>query len=310
MIIYQLVFGTDSGQVNCIFHDDQNASAGIGPNGEYNCFTCGAKARDEVGFIAKYFNVSLLRASKIKGSLMRLNTYNYKEQPITLEQQTFLNGIGIEDTVINKFFFQSGVGKLMFKHTWQRYPVGYTWFNSPLLSNHNASAPKYKYDGNTIAGLLTPYDDVFKFKTLLICEGEKDMLTARSKGINNAVAKIGGANSHIIGGHNLQNKNIIICYDCDDWGRDAAQRDANDLTNKFGCQVKVLDLGLQNGEDLNDFFMKYNYNLNTFKSMVANTPVFVPTETQQSRFHKFVSSLSAVELKELTEIIKNITEEK
>ena len=43
MVIYQLVFGIDRGQVQCVFHDDQRASAGIGPNGEYNCFACGAK---------------------------------------------------------------------------------------------------------------------------------------------------------------------------------------------------------------------------------------------------------------------------
>jgi DNA primase len=310
MIIYQLVFGTDSGQVHCVFHDDQNKSAGIGPNGEYNCFTCGAKAKDEVGFIAKYFGVSLTRALRIKGSLFRMRSYNYQQFEVNDEQRTYLNSIGIDNTVIDQFFFQSGVGKLMFRHTWNTFPVGYTWFNSSLLSNHNASAPKYKYDGNTIAGLLTPYDDVFRFKTLLICEGEKDMLTARSKGINNAVAKIGGANSHIIGGINLQNKQIIICYDCDDWGRDAAVKDATDLTNKFNCKVKVIDLGLQNGEDLNDYFMKYNHTKDEFKTLAANTPIFIPTETQQSRFHKLVTSLSAEELQELTEIIKNITEEK
>jgi len=75
MLIYQLVFGIDRGQVQCVFHDDSHASAGIGPNGEYNCFACGTKAHDDIGFIAKYFGVGLERASKIKQSLERLQTY-------------------------------------------------------------------------------------------------------------------------------------------------------------------------------------------------------------------------------------------
>ena len=50
------------------------------------------------------------------------------------------------------------------------------------------------------------------------------MLTARSFGIPNAVAKIGGAKSYILGGRNFENKKIIICYDCDDYGRECNSR--------------------------------------------------------------------------------------
>ena len=82
MMIYTLVFGTDSGQVLCPFHDDTRMSAGIGPNGEFNCFACGASAHDEIGFIAKYFSVGIDRATRIKAALDRSQTIRYTKNPL------------------------------------------------------------------------------------------------------------------------------------------------------------------------------------------------------------------------------------
>lgn len=304
MIIYQLVFGIDRGQVQCVFHDDQRASAGIGPNGEYNCFACGAKAHDEVGFICKYFSVGINRAKRIQTALNNLQNYKYTQLPITTEQREYLRSIGLINSVIDKFFFRAGTGKLMFKHSWNGLNTGYTWFNSPTLSNYNASADKYHYDKNNIAGMLVPYDDVIKYPTIIICEGEKDMLTARSFGIPNAVAKIGGAKSYILGGRNFENKKIIICYDCDDYGREGAIQDATLLKERFNCNVKVLDLGLAKKEDLNDYFVKYGKTRDDFYNLIINTPEFiVPPQIKQSKLQKFVESLSESELNELINIL-------
>jgi len=195
MFIYQQVFGVDGGKVHCCFHDDSRTSAGVGPNGEFNCFACGAKAHDEIGFIAKFFGVGLDRASRIKRAYDALQTYAHAKNPLNQEQLDYLHRIGLTDAVISKYFLSNAVGKLMYCHTWAGMSVGYTWFNNPTLSNYNAGEEKYKYDKNVIAGMVTPYDDVEKYDTLIICEGEKDMLTAKSLGFPNAVAKVGGAKS-------------------------------------------------------------------------------------------------------------------
>lgn len=305
MLIYQLVFGVDSGQVQCVFHDDSRASAGIGPLGQYNCFACGAKAHDELGFICKYFSVTPARATRIKTALERIQDYKYTKRPLSQEQENFLQSIGFTDEVIKKYFFQASTGKLMYNHTWNGFDSGYTWFNNPSLSNYNASADKYHYDKNNIAGMLTPYDDVVKYDTLVICEGEKDMLTAKSLGIVNAVAKIGGAVSYIIGGLNLRNKNIVICYDCDDAGRVNAERDAGILIERFACKVKVIDLGLLDKEDLNDYFIKYKKTAQDFSNLITSTPLFVPQpQTVQSKFERLIQNLTDQELDELTKIIE------
>jgi len=305
MLIYQLVFGVDSGQVQCVFHDDTRASAGIGPLGQYNCFACGAKAHDEIGFICKYFSVGPDRATRIKTALDRIQDYKYNKRPLSQEQIDFLHSIGLIDEVINKYFFQASTGKLMYNHKWNGIDTGYTWFNSPLLSNYSASADKYHYDKNNIAGSLTPYDDVIRYNTLVICEGEKDMLTAKSFGVVNAVAKIGGAISYLIGGLNFHNKQIIICYDCDDVGRTNAERDATMLTERFACKVKVVDLGLQDKEDLNDYFVKYKKTLQEFNDLIVNTPLFVPQpQTVQTKFEKLIQNLTDQELDELELLLK------
>lgn len=289
-----------------MFHNDTHASAGIGPNGEYNCFTCGAKAHNSAGFIAKYFQISFDRAKSIRYKLNNLQKYKYNQQSVTQEQLKYLKGLGFSDPVIQKYFFCSSVGKLIFKQTWNGINVGYTWFNPTVLSAYNASAPKYKYDKNNIGGILTPYDDVIKYKTLIVTEGEKDMLIAKSLGIKNAVAKVGGAKTYMLGGLNIQDKQIVLVYDCDNWGREGAINDAVALQNRFNCKVKVVDLGLPNkGEDLHDYFVKYKHTKQDFYNLIKATPLFVaPPDINLSRVEKFVKGLSTEEFDELKKIIK------
>lgn len=306
MLIYELVFGTDAGQVSCCFHNDSVASAGIGPNGEYNCFACGAKAHDEKGFIAKYFGVGLERAERIYAALERGQTYKYTENPLEPNQIAYLQKIGITEAVYKKYFFNSSRGKLMYRHSWNGIPISHTWFNSPMLSNHNASAAKYKYDPSMIAGMVTPYDDAIFYKKFVICEGEKDMLTAKSMGIHNAVAKVGGAKTWLIGGINFHNKDIVIVYDCDTAGREGAIQDATTLTNRYACRVKVVDLGLQDKEDLNDYFIKYGHTVQDFFQLVGNTPIFVPTvQIEPTRIEKLVESMTKEEVANLLTIIRD-----
>lgn len=303
MNIYDYVFGVSCGQVQvqCCFHDDTKASAGIGPDLQYNCFACGAKANDDTTFIKKYFNVGDKRAASIKLKLDKANQYTPTKNPVTPEQRQYLNSVGITDPIINKYFYCQGNGKLIYEHTWNGLPLGTTWFNSPCLSNYNAGAEKYMYQG-TIGGLCTPYNDVMNYNSLLICEGEKDMLTAKSQGIKSAVAKIGGAITPLIGGVNFDNKTVVLVYDCDEPGRRGAQVDAKLLIENHACRVKVIDLGLQDKEDLNDYFVKYGHTVQDLYDLIKRTPEYViPPEHKMTKVEKFLSNLTENELKELKE---------
>lgn len=307
MNIYDYVFGVSCGQVQvqCCFHDDTCASAGISPSLQYNCFACGAHAGSDVGFIQNYFGVNTTRAKNIQQRLIDIDNYRPSKNPISVEQRTYLNQCGITDAIIDKHFFRQSNGKLMYEHSWNGSPIGYTWFNSPTLPEHNVGHPKYKYQG-TIGGMCTPYDDVVRYDTLLITEGEKDMLTAKSYGIKSAVAKVGGAMTPIIGGINFNNKKVVIIYDCDARGREGAEADAIYLKEECGCSVKVIDLGLQDKEDLNDYFVKYGHTAQDLYKLIQSTPEFViPQSKKLSKVEKFIQSLTKEELKELKEKIKN-----
>ena len=96
MNIYDYVFGVSCGQVqvNCCFHTDAKASAGISPDLQYNCFACGAKANNDVTFIRKYFNVSDQKAVSIQKTLENASRYTPIKNPVTAEQRNFLNNIG------------------------------------------------------------------------------------------------------------------------------------------------------------------------------------------------------------------------
>lgn len=303
MNIYDYVFGVSSGQiqVQCCFHDDTKASAGIGPDLQYNCFACGAKANDDLTFIKKYFNVGDQRAKSIQTKLEKANQYTPTKNPVTKEQRQYLNSVGITDPIINKYFYCQGNGKLIYEHTWNGLPLGTTWFNAPCLSNHNAGAEKYMYQG-IIGGLCTPYNDVMNYNTLLICEGEKDMLTAKSMGIKSAVAKLGGVRTPLIGGRNFDNKTVVLVYDCDEPGRKGAQVDAQLLIENHACRVKVIDLGLQDKEDLNDYFVKYGHTVQDLYDLIKNTPEYVISpEHKMTKVEKFLSNLTEKELQELKE---------
>lgn len=307
MNIYDYVFGVSCGQVqvNCCFHDDSKASAGISPTLQYNCFACGAKANDDLSFIKRYFNVGDKRAANIKEKLDKANRYVPTKNKVTTEQRNYLYSIGLTDQVIDKYFYCQNNGKLIYQHTWNNLPLGTTWFNSPMLSNYNAGSEKYMYNG-IIGGLCTPYDDVAKYNTILITEGEKDMLTAKSLGIKCAVAKLGGAITPLIGGVNFDNKKVVIVYDCDDPGRKGAEKDAEYLIDKHACSVKIIDLGLQNKEDLNDYFIKYNHTVQDFYNLIQSTPEYViPPEHKQTKVERFLDGLSPEELNELKEKLKH-----
>lgn len=312
--IYNLIFGTDSGQVCCCFQHDggiyeHKPSAGIGPNGEYHCFSCGISCHDPAGFISKYFNIPINQAVSMEKRLDNILGLKYTQGKPTDEQVEYLKNCGICDKIIEKYFFTSTNGKLYYRHTYNGIMIGATWFNAPALKNYNASESKYKY---TISkgGLCSPYDDVIKYPTLMVCEGEKDMLTAKSMGFDNAVAKIGGANSTIVAGQDWLNKKVVLIYDCDTPGREGMIKDADYLVTEFNCQVKCVNLNLNDKEDLNDYFIKYKHTKADLVQLIKDTPLHTLSEHHtKSKMQRLIDNLTQCEIEELKTILNKPMED-
>jgi len=313
MDIYELIYGTPLGyqsKVLCCFHEETEPSAYISPEGMFHCFGCDAKAHDDQTFIKKYFNTTMGRAFDIKNKLNGLQKkYIPNTGAITDEQRKYLNSIGINDNVINKYFKRKlSDNSLISWHTWNSCYLGYTIFNNPILPSYNASYEKYKYSPNTISGLCHPMDVVENMNAIIICEGEKDCYTLMSQGHKASVSKIGGANSPILPAVSFKDKRVAIIYDCDDAGRKGAIKDAVELMTKCNCTVKVIDLGLNDKEDLNDYFMKYNHTLQDLYDLINNTGEFIiPPEYLETPVDKAYKECLSLNYKEITELMNRLS---
>jgi putative DNA primase/helicase len=86
---------------------------------------------------------------------------------------------------------------------------------------------------------------------VLLCEGETDCLLARQHGFN-AVTATGGAGTwQDAWGAWFAGREVSICYDCDDAGRDGGKTVAAKLYG-HAQTVRIVDLGLEDGADITD----------------------------------------------------------
>jgi len=171
--------------------------------------------------------------------------------------------------------------------------------------NKIPNIPKVQYNKNANSGDIVPFD-VWKNDTrpTIICEGEKDMLVARSHGFN-AITLTGGSQSSLQKEYftYFKDRQVYICYDNDEAGRTGSIRMYKDL--KQYCDVSITDISsvcVENKEDITDFFVKYNKTaedlINILKSN-SNKPseedlkeVKSKYEIELSKIEKNVSSSS------------------
>lgn len=140
--------------------------------------------------------------------------------------------------------------------------------------NKLENIPKVRYNENTNSGDIVPFD-IWKndFRTTVICEGEKDMIVARSHGFN-AITLTGGSQSSFQNEYlqYFNNRDVFICYDNDDAGRRGALKLYKDL-KRYCRELAIVDISkvcLETKEDVTDFFVKYNKTSNDFKDLIKN----------------------------------------
>lgn len=139
--------------------------------------------------------------------------------------------------------------------------------------NKLPNTPKVEYMTNSKSGDIVPFD-LWKnnFNNTVICEGEKDMLVARSHGFN-AITLTGGSQASLQEEYinYFKGRNVYIVYDNDDAGRNGAKKLYKQLNNI--CSVYVTDISLictENKEDVSDFFNKYKRSKDDFISLLEN----------------------------------------
>jgi len=138
--------------------------------------------------------------------------------------------------------------------------------------------PKIKSRYGAVSGLIIPYDvwREDRTKTTLICAGEKDMAVARSYDFN-AITITGGENALPLHTADFKGRKVVILYDNDATGKQAAIKLAEYLKPICESVKNCTDFHnvcTEKGEDVTDFFNKYNKTRADMIQYLVNTPEF------------------------------------
>ena len=304
-MIFDIIFGKSYGKVHCPFHEgDSTASLSIAADGRWHCFACGAGGPHEVSFAQQYYGIAKTSATRLIEKLNSLPKYKYQEE-LDPEDIKYLTSIGISLDVQKKMM-RSSAGKLLYPHNYLGVEIDHTWFNYPGSTAHNPKYGKYSRDFGSVSGFLTPYKLALK-DTVIIVEGEKDMLTMLSNGIP-ATTIVGGANTlPYMMQRELKGKNVVIIYDCDDPGREGAAALVHWLYSIEVKSVKNVDLGLGEKEDINDWFVKYTMGREALIKLINATPNAEVTTTGSMKvfkmYRQITKQLSPEEQEELKALL-------
>ena len=243
--------------------------------GAFNCFVCGRHG-NELEFAQML--TGLPKEDIIKGHLVQEeleDDYSNWEQ---LQHQDLLNDfdmlLKLKDLNITGQVIESvKLGKITNKLATPVFVNGKLKNVARYNINKLPNTPKVEYMPNSKTGDIVPFD-LWKnnFNNTVICEGEKDMLVARSYGMN-AITLTGGSQASIKPEYleNFRNRNVYIVYDNDDAGRTGAKKLYKQLIDY--CNVFITNIGSickEEKEDVSDFFNKYNKSREDFIYILEN----------------------------------------
>jgi len=172
------------------------------------------------------------------------------------------------------------------------------------------NSPKVKSRSKSMNGLIIPFDtwrETKPTRVTLICAGEKDMAIARSHGFN-AITITGGESSLPKALKYFKNRRVAIAYDNDGTGIAGAKKLAATIS-PYTESVKVLTnfhgVCTEQGEDLTDYFTKYNKTRADLIKCIAETEEYVPTAEDLKKNYPVVDLLTACKPENVGKILRS-----
>lgn len=275
---------TEYVSVQCPFHDDRTSSAGLKPNGWFNCLV--PDCHKDMQFFD--FLVALRNQDKKDNT----NVYNIPNNFYEL----LIDDADVQKVNLGYQNLQYQLqGQQLYKITpevLQQLQIGNqnagelfsvpVWFEDALLGFKFYNPQKETKSWSSVGlknGMIIPFNiwNSDKRQTF-ICAGEKDMLVARSAGFN-AITLTGGegAKPSPLVLNYLKNRSFVIAYDNDDAGRKGA-RNLAEILKGLGASVKVLGDNFHQyvphkGGDITDLFMSYTNAKEILDWAIDNTPL-------------------------------------
>lgn len=295
LVFPDLVMGENT--VLCPFHSEKTPSMQINTMQKiYHCFGCGAHGTEN-DFIHEYYGIGKGQCSSFKEVLFKSDNISdyerfarsgeeYKSNYTYLE----LRKLGISEKVLEDLCVGSEVFSKMDEDTGElsiKPSTTSTRLVFPIILKDRVldlrtytmdpdTRPKSMSKANAPAGMVLPYhlwiDDT---APTIICEGEKDMAIARTKGYN--AISLGGCRNlptHMLDA--FRDRQVFIVYDNDTPGRAGAKKLASALYS-VTKHVYIADIGQyvnEDKEDITDFFVKYGRTIDDFDEMLENAKIF------------------------------------
>lgn len=255
--------------------------------GTFHCKVCRSLGRfnnggmSEIAFYAKANGLSYTDAAKVISMMKHeSNVYTWDTNKDNLKQSAEamrvvmevlqLDGATVDDLQLG--YMGDGIQFPVFVHGELLDIRTYDPDGKPKVRSQAGAKP-----------FIFPFDLwVNDPRPTLLCEGEKDTAIARKNGFN-AITITGGAGAFptLLKGY-FKGRKVFIAYDCDDAGRTGARIVGYHL-HDVAEEVRVIDLGLGNKEDIHDFFTKYKRTSEDLYQLFENSPLYTQEDAQEDR---------------------------
>ena len=296
---------TESG----IEYYETNPSAHINlDKGLFHCKVCDT-GLSEIAFISKVLGTSYESASKIaKMFTTKEDKYTWnKNYQISEDIKSKCLSLGISETVVDELDIKTEFGDEI------AFPVFmYGKLVDVRSYRPHDRANKIKSRAGTTSGLIIPFD-IWRYtpknKWTILCAGEKDMAVTRSQGFN-AITLTGGEKALPKITTAFKDRKIAICYDNDEAGISGARALASELI-KYTSEVKVVtnfhEVCKEHGEDLTDYFTKYNKTKADLINCINSTPLYTIEEAreEQQKRRPLISLLEASKPQYINRIVQS-----
>lgn len=287
---------------------EQNPSAHVnGLEGLFHCKVCGT-GYSETQFIQELCGCSYLSAKGIQRCFNNLEDLTEWEASTKLSEATKTRclNLGISETIINTLKIKTPVAT----NDVIAFPVFMYNHLLDIRSYNPGAKPKIKSRSGAMAGLIFPFD-IWKVSPLdritILCAGEKDMAIARTYGFN-AITLTGGENALCLTPKFFKGRKIVICYDNDAAGKEGAVKLATQLY-EYTQDIKVCTnfhtICKESGEDITDFFTKYNKTREDLINFIERTENFSPSEAHTTVAHPLVSLFEAAKPQNINKLIQS-----
>ena len=273
----------------------------------FHCKVCG-KGYSEAQFIQAVLQCKFPDAKRIQRAFETIEDRNlWLSDTTSLNEETkqrCLN-LGMSEKVIEELDLLTAPGTT--DHI--AFPV--FMFNHLLDARvyNPGGSPKVRSRANCPSGLIIPFDiwkDTIPSLVTVLCAGEKDMAIARSFGFN-AITLTGGENTTPRQLSYFKDRYVVICYDNDGAGITGAQKIASELL-KVTKSVKVITNfheGMEEHEDITDYFIKYRHTKDDLVSCMKSTPIYIPPVNDISRGYPIMDLLQASRPENLNKMVQS-----